>query len=706
MKVGCMSGTVADANDVERLLEVGCRERRCGNHVAALASFEAAAMLNNDHPGIRVEIAHELRRLGRLDESERLLAAVLDADPANASALIERGHLLRRLDDRAGAAVSFAAAALIEPCNLALRLELVRERRALGQLDKAEQELDTLTGIEPGSAAAAIERGLIRRQRKDHLGAGLAFAAAAAAVPDDLDVRLEFARELRAAEYLEEAEAVLRAALAVNPRHVEALIERAFLSRRRGDRASALALFLRAVEENPDHVRALVELAHEYGFAAAPTAAAAHLDRALSISPFDFPALMAAAEQALDSGDAERASHFAAKARSRHPEQVSAYLIGARAEGQFDCGAALALLNEARARFGAIAPIAATRVHLLRLHRDRQAAGRVIAEHHDQIGRHADLWSEATALSIAQGDFVAAEQALAAPPAEIDASVEGVFGLRGQLAQARRHYKEAARCYHDALGLGALRPQWRADLAQCHLLLGDVESADAHLRASLEGPGRRADTPSANVSQHHLGQLIDELRLDRDLLGRLRDLRALEPAGQIDALSALVRQNPNYTGPSLLLLVAMRIAGRLEQSTPAPSPMPAIPRRIAQYWHAAAPPDDVAALMASWREANPGHEHRLFDNRTAWEFLLAKVSAEAARAFQRAVDIPQRADIFRLGYLAVEGGLFADADDRCLAPLGAILEVKISGGLPGVAGQPRRQFHCGGSATSGRPSRA
>ena len=47
-------------------------------------------------------------------------------------------------------------------------------------------------------------------------------------------------------DFLEEAEAVLRAVLAANPRHVEALIERAFLSRRRGDRASALALFLRA----------------------------------------------------------------------------------------------------------------------------------------------------------------------------------------------------------------------------------------------------------------------------------------------------------------------------------------------------------------------------------------------------------------------------------------------------------------------------
>ena len=57
---------------------------------------------------------------------------------------------------------------------------LLRERRALGQWERAEQVLDALIGMDPGSAAAAIERGLIRRQRKDHVGAGLAFAAAAA----------------------------------------------------------------------------------------------------------------------------------------------------------------------------------------------------------------------------------------------------------------------------------------------------------------------------------------------------------------------------------------------------------------------------------------------------------------------------------------------------------------------------------------------
>ena len=378
---------------------------------------------------------------------------MLAEDPANASAQIELGHLFRHRHDRAQAAASFAAATLIEPGNVPLRLELVRELRALGRREEAEQELDALVALDPGSAAAAIERGLLRRERKDHIGAAIAFAAAATAVPADLDVRLELARELRAADFLNEAEAVLRAVLAADSGHVEAWVERAFLSRRRGDRASALACFARAAETDPRHVRALVELSHEHRFAAEPAAAAAALERALAVSPYDFPALMAVAEHALDSGDAEHAARVAETARRHHPHQIEAYLLGARAEAQCDGSAGQALLQEAQARFGPAAPIAATRLHVARLHRDLPAANRVVAEHRERLNDHVDLWSEAAALAIAQGEFDAAERALAAPPADVKRGVAS--GLRGQLAQAQRDYEAAIQHYNDALNHGA-----------------------------------------------------------------------------------------------------------------------------------------------------------------------------------------------------------------------------------------------------------
>jgi len=100
-----------------------------------------------------------------------------------------------------------------------------------------------------------------------------------------------------------------------------------------------------------------------------------------------------------------------------------------------------------------------------------------------------------------------------------------------------------------------------------------------------------------------------------------------------------------------------------------PSDSRAIPRRIVQFWNDPVPPDDATSLMRSWRNANPEFEYRVFDGRAAAAYLAETHGAEVRRAFARAVEPAQRADIFRLGYLASEGGFYADADDICLATL-------------------------------------
>jgi mannosyltransferase OCH1-like enzyme len=72
--------------------------------------------------------------------------------------------------------------------------------------------------------------------------------------------------------------------------------------------------------------------------------------------------------------------------------------------------------------------------------------------------------------------------------------------------------------------------------------------------------------------------------------------------------------------------------------------------------------------MASW-SGEAGFTYHLFDERTAETFLRRNAGRDVARAFRRAGHAAQRADIFRLAWLAKEGGVYADADDRRLAPL-------------------------------------
>lgn len=54
---------------------------------------------------------------------------------------------------------------------------------------------------------------------------------------------------------------------------------------------------------------------------------------------------------------------------------------------------------------------------------------------------------------------------------------------------------------------------------------------------------------------------------------------------------------------------------------------------------------------------------------SAWEFLKQHDLNATMQALQRAREPAQKADLIRLAYLAIEGGFYMDADDRCITPL-------------------------------------
>ena len=96
---------------------------------------------------------------------------------------------------------------------------------------------------------------------------------------------------------------------------------------------------------------------------------------------------------------------------------------------------------------------------------------------------------------------------------------------------------------------------------------------------------------------------------------------------------------------------------------------PAVPKTIVQFWHDPARlPEDVRECISSWsRWETCGFAHRVFDTTRAREFISRSLSLDHARAFTRCYHPAMQADYFRLCYLFVEGGLYVDADDVCIA---------------------------------------
>lgn len=112
---------------------------------------------------------------------------------------------------------------------------------------------------------------------------------------------------------------------------------------------------------------------------------------------------------------------------------------------------------------------------------------------------------------------------------------------------------------------------------------------------------------------------------------------------------------------------------RLVQAPP-PSTAPenqgtSIPRRIVQYWHdLQALPPDVQECMDSWSMwASSGFEYRVFDVRSAARFIKQSLGRDHLRAFMRCYHPAMQADYFRLSYLVINGGMYVDADDVCIA---------------------------------------
>lgn len=111
---------------------------------------------------------------------------------------------------------------------------------------------------------------------------------------------------------------------------------------------------------------------------------------------------------------------------------------------------------------------------------------------------------------------------------------------------------------------------------------------------------------------------------------------------------------------------------------------------IVQYWDSEEVPEDVAELLASFAELNPGLQQRLFSERSAAELIAARFGARQAQAFAACAVPAMQADYFR--YCAVHslGGFYADADFVCLEPLQPLLDRAESGLLFGRPELPAR----------------
>jgi Glycosyltransferase sugar-binding region containing DXD motif len=111
---------------------------------------------------------------------------------------------------------------------------------------------------------------------------------------------------------------------------------------------------------------------------------------------------------------------------------------------------------------------------------------------------------------------------------------------------------------------------------------------------------------------------------------------------------------------------------------------------IVQYWHGEDVPGEIGQLLVSFREQNPEMRHLVFSEASAERFIDDRFGSRELAAFRACAVPAMQADYLRYCAVLHYGGVYADADLRCVAPLSSLLDAAETGILFGWEKLPPR----------------
>lgn len=658
-------------------LGLGHALHRCGQTNEAIASFDEATRVDQTPPSAAIEAGHLELRLGHPLEAEQRFRNALDHSPENASALVGLSHALRRQARMSEAEAALCVVRRAEPSNTSAQIALAQLLEAQYRLDEAAQLHMDLIASEPSRADSLVAIGNICRRRGNREQALDLFRKAAEATPMNKTRLIDVAAELRDLGRLEESEGILNDVLTALPGDPRAMMQQGYHLRRKDRREEALVVFAEILKHDPTNTQAMLEAATEERALGNPTAARLWLDNAFDVEVDHLGALLACADLAMLEERLDAALSLYERATAAHPSNIWTWL--GRARVLFELGRrdeAFETIAEGRKRLGPHPEFTIREVELLRDLREWKRAQLVLRDAMAQTLRpNLGLWSHEVQISTLTGQYEVSAALLENAPASTIIDRARVALLKGQLAERQFAYEPAIAHYREAIQHNPSDAWPYFELARATLMHLDIANSKAALTKFVEA----SKSPlllrkqSLNLSQNHVGQLIDEFMLDTEALAKLRQIRLLPLADQLGPLRQLLQQYPDYTPAAIITAIALRQHGNLTlRSLPAETRLNPIPQKIYQFWDSD-PPEDVRALMASWRELNPAYAATCFDNEMARAFLQEEFGHDVLAAYERAPIPAQKADIFRLACLVARGGIYADADDRCLAPIDSFL---------------------------------
>jgi tetratricopeptide (TPR) repeat protein len=653
--------------------------RESGDPTAALSLLRTGVGQRPKDSTLRLELAAALRESWHLDEAEGEYKAVHRVDARNWTALTGLALLARQRGDHAAALTYLERALALQPGHPGLQSELALTLRHLERLDEAEQVYQRAVRADPRAAAPVQGLSLIALAR-GQFGAAISLAQAACNLePGNVDHMLHLAAVYRETGRARAAAALVEDSVIAFPNHAGAWLEKGILLRIQNERASALAAFERA--SVLDAQRGLIEAAAEHLALGNPAQARAAYERVLASAPMNFAALLGMAALEMLAANYDGCVEICDSLIAAYPKRIFPYRQKCRALIQLDrADEACRIVNELETT---ASEADAARLEILRTCGRRHEAETLLSLPRVAMTRTFELWLESVLARLAFYDVAGAETALNDPPALRPYERSRLFYAQGILADLQWRVVDAIGAFEQALEMHAADPGAHDYLARLHFLRAEADSSQRHLQAMMHQSSSTLSLrgESHNVSQSLIGQLVNELRLDGELLARLFTVRDESPQRRIELLFEIVKSAPHFTPPAICLMLALRQSGIFKIAPGASMTqtlsVPTIPQKIMQYWDQKSPPEDIAKLLSTWVGVHPGYQYCRFDDAAARGYLATHHPQAVLNAYRRATHPAQASDLFRLAYLFREGGFYIDADDRCVGHLSAITAPEV-----------------------------
>ena len=641
------------------------RDQIC-DRLLAKGYFEQAVSLDPDHIPAQCELANEYRIANRLGDAETIYRKVLSQDAESVWALGGLALTRRLAGDPDEALELIEKACANDPMQEWNRLEHGHILRDVGRAEEAAALMESFESSSAVYAPARVALGQLARAWGDHRRAADYFEQAAEKAADPMNALDQLAGAKCALGDFMGARDVIARMLARDSLSHRAHLADGLLKRATSDRRGAREAFARAAEMAPTEAQPQVEIAAEDVACGDLKGAVAALDIALKINPQHEEALLKKASLLAAQGEDEAALVPLAQLRAERPKSVWAYLVTAQILTKAgDFAGALRITAAAREACLPNPQLDAEEASILRQQGLLDKSYQKIAAANESFPLEFLPWSRRISAAIDLGDFEAAEAFLAVPPPSAATSERGnAAKLRAEFDKARWALEAAIEDLDAAIDIDVNDAAAAEERAKLRLITFDLPGAWLDLKAQAEAQSAGAKRKK-NPLHSLTGQLYEEFVMDRALAADLAVLRGLAPRDQMARLAELVRGHPDSTAPAIGLMIALRRLGGFDLRQVTPQELaPRIPRLITQFWNDRQPPPDVARLMQSWKGFDPGFEIERFDDASALAYLRARCDPSVGRAFSRAGEPAQRADLFRLARLFFEGGYFIDADDR------------------------------------------